>query len=118
MSEQQPMYDGHEVVFMTHPDVEGTGQASREAFDAVWSDKGWTIAKGVDAEQVAHDTRLRQVQATLGIDKLDTARKAELEEVAGQLGRSVPTGATKAQLVELVQSPVSPEDGSTTTAQE
>ena len=118
MSEQPATYDGREVVYMTHPEVEGTATTSREAFDKVWREKGWVEAKGVDAEQLAHETRVRQVAATLGIDDVTSATKAQLVEVAGQLGRTVPAGANKAQLEELVHAPESPEDGTTTTAQE
>lgn len=35
-------------VTMAHADVEGTGSSTREAFDALWSEKGWTVVADHD----------------------------------------------------------------------
>lgn len=107
-----------ERTYMSHPETGGVAEVTQEAFDALWQHNGWVLTPHVDAAQVAHDQRVRQVSSTLGIEDLQSATKAVLTEVAGQLGRSVPAGANKQQLLEVIESPVSPEDGTTTTAQE
>lgn len=106
-----------ERMWMKHPDSEGYAEVTREAFDSLWSGKGWVAAGDVDRAEVEHQRRVRQVAGDLEVDDLTKATKDVLTDVAGQLGRTVPKGATKEQILHVIEEPVSPEDGSTTTAQ-
>lgn len=99
-------------VFMRHPETGGVAETTQAAYDVLWQGKGWQIDRGVDATQVAHEQRVRQIATAVDVD-MDKATKADLELVAGQLGRTVPPGATKDELRALVLDPVSPEDGTT-----
>ncbi len=43
-----------EFVEMTHPEVEGSAKATRQAFDDVWSEKGWTLVERGPEEEVVY----------------------------------------------------------------
>lgn len=50
----------NDVVAITHPQIEGEGEAYRHAFHAVWADKGWKI----DRVLRSHDGAFIEQQAS------------------------------------------------------
>lgn len=88
-------------VTMTHPDVEGDGIASREAFDSTWSEKGWQITD-------EHD-----IVPTAAADVIEPEKNEAGEAVDPQRLTKVLDGAAKPEDVgvdpSVLEPPVEPE---------
>lgn len=92
----------HEFIQMTHPDVSAPAEASRQAFDEVWAPRGWEEL-GAKAPVDDADNPPPPDDPDLG-----SLRKDELIEVARSHALEPDAHATKAELIELIQSTVAP----------
>lgn len=95
------MTEPDEQLWMTHPETKGTAPVSREAFDVLWSEKGWVLA---DSHAVAAHVVTDGAVSDLNRLKVD-------ELVALFDGRDdlvLPEKYTKHELVTLLESTVSP----------
>lgn len=86
-----------EQVTMRHPETGGVTETSREAFDAVWSEKGWQLVGGTDAA-------LLRVTGGKDLDALRKETKAVVADVAERMtGEPADPHATKDQLLDVVK---------------
>jgi hypothetical protein len=90
-----------EQVWMTHPDTKGAAQVTREAFDALWSEKGWTLADSHTVAAVVVTDGAVSDLSRLKVDEL-------VELVAGRPDLVLPEKYTKADLVALLESAATP----------
>lgn len=70
--DRQRLADGLTWVVMRHPDIEGLAEAHQEAFDQVWSSKGWELAPAGTEPPASWQPRQRcRVRDLLDRDDLD-----------------------------------------------
>lgn len=70
-----------DTVFMSHPDSRGVAETTRDAFDTVWSEKGWVEVEMIGDEPMPPGKNL----SDLSKDELTELAQARGLDVAGML---------------------------------
>lgn len=95
-----------DMVYMKHPDVEGLSEpTTREAFEQVWSRKGWVEAANVITIVNEESGRPEAVEVD------ESASKDQLEALAAAAGVDTSSAKTKADLVEALHPTTSGGEG-------
>lgn len=88
-----------DMVYMKHPEVEGLSEpTTREAFEKVWSRKGWYEAEHVIT--ITDETGRPQV-----VEVDETSSKADLEDLAVAAGVDLTGAKSKAEILDRISPP-------------
>lgn len=100
MAERKP----DDRVVISHPDIEAISVVTRRQLDETWAEQGFVEVEGADPDNpfIADDAQ-PAVELPPEQPSLEDMTKDQLKAHAESLELEVPSGATKAEIIDMIQ---------------